>query len=152
MVSKKVGEVLAARGIPSSKGTKVPSSSGKIEADNLMEEASEIFEGCVRCGMCKALCPVFKVLREEGVSARGKGIVLSEKVMDKILFECTLCRACEEKCPLNIKICEAVRKGREAMVLRGKGLKGNAEMMKNVRKSGNPFGVGDVDKEKLYCC
>ena len=128
------------------------SEADKIEAANLMEEASEIFEGCARCGMCKAICPVFKILKEERVSARGKGIVLSEKIMDKVLFECTLCRACEEKCPLGIKVCEAVRKGREAMVLRGKGLKGNAEMMKNVRKSGNPFGIGDVDKEKLYCC
>jgi len=117
-----------------------------------MEEASEIFSSCVRCGMCKALCPVFKVLKEEGVSARGKGILLSEKIMDKILFECTLCRACEKECPLDIKICDAVLKGREAMVLRGKGLKGNEEMIENVRKSGNPFGAGDVDKEKLYCC
>ena len=128
------------------------SEANKIESNNLMEEASEIFEGCVRCGMCKALCPVFKVLKEEGVSARGKGIVLSDKVMDKILFECTLCRACENECPLGIKVCDAVLKGREAMVLSGKGLKGNEEMMKNVRKSGNPFGKGDVEKDKLYCC
>jgi glycolate oxidase iron-sulfur subunit len=125
----------------------------KIEANNLLEEASEIFEGCVRCGMCKSLCPVFKVLKEERVSARGKGIILSEKVVDKVLFECTLCRACEEKCPLGIKVCDAVRKGREAMVLRGKGLKGNEEMIENVRKSGNPFGkMTEKDKEKLYCC
>jgi len=132
--------------------TKKVSEADKIEADNLMEEASEIFEGCVRCGMCKSLCPVFKILREERVSARGKGIVLSEKIMDKVLFECTLCRACEEKCPLGIKVCDAVRKGREAMVLRGKGLKGNEEMMKNVRKSGNPFGKDVKDPDKLYCC
>jgi len=129
------------------------SEADKIAAGNLMEEASEIFDSCVQCGMCKALCPVFKVLKEERVSARGKGIVLSDKVMDKILFECTLCRACEERCPLNIKVCEAVRKGREAMVLKGKGLKSNEEMISNVRKFGNPFGKGDVkDLERLYCC
>ncbi|MFH0711864.1 MAG: (Fe-S)-binding protein [archaeon] len=126
--------------------------SEKIEADNLMEEASEIFEGCVRCGICKGLCPVFGVLKEEEFSARGKAILLSDKIMDKILFECSLCRACEEKCPIGIKVCDAVRKAREAMVLRGRGLKGNEEMIANVRKFGNPFGKGDVDKEKLYCC
>lgn len=125
----------------------------KIEVNNLMEEASEVFENCVRCGMCKSLCPVFKVLKEERVSARGKGIILSDKVMDKILFECNLCRACEEKCPLGIKICDAVLKAREAMVLKGKGLKGNEEMVENVRKFGNPFGeLSEKDKEKLYCC
>jgi len=129
------------------------SESDKIEADNLLEEASEIFESCVRCGMCKELCPVFGVLKEEEVSARGKGIVLSEKIMDRVLFECTLCGMCEEKCPLGIEICDAVRKGREAMVLMGKGLKGNKEMIENVRKFGNPFGkMTEKDKEKLYCC
>ena len=129
------------------------SEADKISAANLMEEASEVFDSCVQCGMCKSLCPVFKILKEERVSARGEGIVLSEKVMDKILFECTLCKACEERCPLNIKVCEAVRKGREAMVLKGKGLKSNEEMIENVRKCGNPFGAGDVkDLERLYCC
>ena len=129
------------------------SESDKIESDNLMEEASEIFSSCVRCGMCKALCPVFKVLKDEELSARGKGILLLEKIMDKVLFECTLCRACEEKCPLGIKVCDAVRKGREAMVLMGRGLKGNREMVENVRKFGSLFRkMNEKDKEKLYCC
>jgi Fe-S oxidoreductase len=129
------------------------SKADRIEADNLMEEASEIFDSCIQCGMCKAICPVFRVLREESVSPRGKGILLLDKVMDNILFECTLCKGCEKNCPLNVKVCDAVRKGREAMVLRGRGLKENEEMIGNIRKTGNPFGKGDVkDLEKLYCC
>ncbi len=28
----------------------------KVEVDNLIDEASEIFESCVRCGMCEKLC------------------------------------------------------------------------------------------------
>ena len=125
----------------------------KIEANNLMEEASGVFDNCIKCGMCKSICPVFKVLKEERVSPRGKAIVLSEKVMDKILFECTLCKGCERKCPLDIKICDGVLKAREAMVLKKKGLKSNEEMIANIRKYGNPFGKGDAkDLEKLYCC
>lgn len=129
------------------------SESDKIEIGNLMEEASEIFDSCINCGMCKGICPVFGVLKEERVSARGKGVVISEKIMDKVVFECTLCKGCEQRCPLNVKVCDAVRKVREAMVLSGKGLKGNEKMIANVRKFGNPFGKGgDGDKEKLYCC
>lgn len=132
---------------------KRPSKTEKIESDNLMEEASEIFEKCVQCGMCKSLCPVFKILKEERVSARGQGLLFSNKVLDKVFFECNLCRACEKKCPVDVKICDAIRKGREALVLKGKGLKSNEEMIENVRKTGNPFGkdIGD-DPEKLYCC
>lgn len=124
----------------------------KIEAENLLEEASEIFEECVSCGMCKSLCPVFRVLKEERVSARGQGILLSDKVLDKVFFECNLCKACEEKCPLDLKICDAIRKAREVMVLKNKGLKSNEEMIENIRKTGNPFGKDSDNPEKLYCC
>ena len=124
----------------------------KIEAENLLQEASEIFDKCVSCGMCKSLCPIFRVLKEERVSARGQGILLSDKVLDKVFFECNLCKACEKKCPLDLKICDAIRKAREAMVLKNKGLKSNEEMIENIRKTGNPFGKDSDNPEKLYCC
>jgi len=130
-----------------------PTKQEKLEADNLLEEASEILDNCINCGMCKALCPVFKTIREESVSPRGKAILLKEKILDKVIYQCTLCKACEHKCPLNIKVCDAIRKAREAAVLKGKGLKSNEEMIKNARKHGNPFGNSEVkDLEKLYCC
>jgi Fe-S oxidoreductase len=125
----------------------------KIEAGNLMEDASEIFEKCINCGMCKGQCGVFRVLREEQYSPRGKRDLAIEKIADKIVFECNVCKACEVSCPLNVKVCDAVLKVREAMVLKGKGLKSNEEMIRNIRKTGNPFGkMTDKDKEKLYCC
>lgn len=115
--------------------TKV-SKTDKIMAGNLIEEVSEAFENCIKCGMCKSRCGVFRVLKEEHYSARGKGELLGQKTLDKILFECNLCKACEKQCPLNIKVCEAVLKGREAMVLLGRGLKENTEMVKSVKKHG----------------
>jgi Fe-S oxidoreductase len=128
------------------------SKADRIEAGNLMEEVSEVFDACIQCGMCKSRCGVFRVLREEQYSPRGKRDLLSKKIMDKILFECNLCKACEESCPLDVKVCDAVLKSREAMVLLGKGLKGNEEMIGNIRKKGNPFRNGKIDKDKLYCC
>jgi len=125
----------------------------KIQANNLLEEASTTLDGCIKCGMCKSLCPVFKILREEKVSPRGQSILLQEKILDEIAFKCNLCRACEEKCPLDLKICDAILKAREALVLRGKGLESNEEMIKNIRETGNPFGKDEPNKDgKLYCC
>ena len=132
--------------------TEKTSQQNKVEAENLMNEVQEILEPCIKCGMCKSLCPVFKSIREESVSPRGKAIVLSDRQLSDIVFKCNLCRACEKKCPLNLKICDAIRKSREALVLRGKGLKGNEEMIDNIRKSGNPFGKNPKDSDKLYCC
>ena len=96
------------------------SKADKITADNLLEEASAVFENCTKCGMCKDLCPSFKVLKDEAAGPRGHAILLTDKVLDKVIYTCTLCQACERKCPLNIKLCDAVLKAREAFVLKGK--------------------------------
>lgn len=126
----------------------------KIEVNNLLEEISVILEPCINCGMCKSLCPVFKIICEESVSPRGKAILLNNKILDKVMYKCNLCKACEEKCPLKIKVCDAILKAREALVLEGEEIESNKEMMENIRKSGNPFGekkTGTTDG-KLYCC
>ena len=103
--------------------------------------------------MCKSLCPVFKILREEAVSPRGHTIILTEKIINETLYQCTLCKACEEKCPLDLKICEAITKAREALVMQGKETDNNKEMIKNIRETGNPFGKDKTPKDgKLYCC
>lgn len=125
----------------------------KIEANNILEEISEELGKCIKCGMCKAKCPVFDILREEAISARGKSIVLSKKLLDKIVFKCNLCKVCQENCVLDLKLCDSFLRAREALVLQGKGLKENEEMIKNIRETGNPFGKGDKKGDaKLYCC
>ena len=125
---------------------------GNVEVDNAIEEIKEISEKCVRCGMCKSLCPFFLVLREEYMSPRGKTMMLDKDVYEKIIYDCTLCKACEQKCPLNLKVCEQFRKARKVLVGKGKETKENKEMMKNVEKFGNPFGQLTGKVKKLYCC
>ncbi len=125
----------------------------KVQAKNLMEDVSVELEKCIKCGMCKDLCPVFKILREEGVSPRGKSIVLSEKLIGDIIFKCNLCKACEERCPLNLKLCDSFVKAREASVLMNKELKQNKDMIENIRKFGIPMSERkEGEKGKLYCC
>jgi len=110
-----------------------------IEEKNAKEEIMEITEKCIKCGLCKELCPVFKALREEQYSPRGHAILLSNKIYDKILFDCTLCKACEEKCPLSLRLCTAIRKGRQVLNMRGKGNAKNAEMLKKFSDGKNPY-------------
>jgi glycolate oxidase iron-sulfur subunit len=123
----------------------MPTEQELIEANNLIEEACEIFEKCTSCGLCKSLCPTFKVLMEEKVSPRGHAILLSDKILDKVVYECTMCKACEQKCPINIKICDAIQKAREALILKRKGLEKNEEMIKRFKKTGNIFEKDNTD-------
>lgn len=124
----------------------------KIEINNALENARQILEKCIKCGMCKSLCPVFKVLKEEEISPRGHSILITNKTIEKTLFQCNLCKACEEKCPLNLKICEAVRETRFVLNGNKKQLKTNEEMLSNVKKTGNPFANKKAEGDKLYCC
>jgi len=124
----------------------------KIEVENTIEEIREIIEKCVNCGMCKALCPVFKIIFEESYSPRGKAIMLQNNIFNKIIYECTLCKACELNCPLNLKLCDTFRKARKVLAESGKETKENKEMIENIRKYGNPFGKETRKKRKLYCC
>ncbi len=87
-----------------------------IESDNAKEEIKEIVEKCFKCGLCKPLCPVFKIMREEQFSPRGRAMVLDKAYIDKIVYDCTLCGVCEEKCPLDLKLCEAFIKARKVLV------------------------------------
>lgn len=132
---------------------KMRKTSKGIQIDNLVEEIQTILNPCIKCGMCKSLCPVFKILKREEISPRGHAILLNEKILNELVFQCTLCMACEEKCPLNLKICDAMRKAREALVDKEKGLKTNKKMIEEIRKTGSPFVKNaKTDSDKLYCC
>ncbi|MBU0957839.1 MAG: (Fe-S)-binding protein [Nanoarchaeota archaeon] len=111
-----------------------------IEGENAKEEIEEILSKCIYCGLCNSNCGVFRILKEEKVSPRGQILILQDEIIDKIIYACNLCLACEEKCPVNVKVCDAIKKARFAMVESGKVSKGNKEILDNVRKFGNVHG------------
>jgi glycolate oxidase iron-sulfur subunit len=124
-----------------------------VKLRNIEEEIKEILNECINCGMCKSLCPVFKTLKLEELSPRAHTILLRKGIINELVYKCTFCKACEIKCPLNLKICTAMKKAREILVLQNKELKTNKEMMNYIRKKGTPFNANfDKNPDKLYCC
>ena len=111
----------------------------KIELNNAKEEAIEALEKCTRCGLCKELCPVFRALREEQTSPRGHAILISNKIFEKIIFDCTLCKACEEKCPFNLEICKAIKKARQVLAIKGREHEEYKKMLKKIMNKENPY-------------
>ncbi len=111
------------------------------EEFNIKEEIREIVGKCIRCGMCNSLCPVLRIMREEHYSPRGKAIILDNGFFEKTVYECTLCKACEVKCPLDLKLCDAFIRARQILVIQKKEIPENQEMIKNLQKTGNIFGI-----------
>lgn len=117
-----------------------------IESDNAKQEAIELVEKCFRCGLCRELCPVLRVEREEQFSPRGKAIIIDNSNFEKIVYDCTLCKACEKKCPYSLKLCTAFIKAREVLVLQGRELTSNKDIIKNLEETGNIYGI---EEEKV---
>ncbi|MBT4165763.1 (Fe-S)-binding protein [archaeon] len=111
-----------------------------VEIENAKQEIEEIIDKCIKCGLCKSRCPVFKVIREECVSPRGKVSLFESGFFDKIVYDCTLCGACEQDCPLGLKLCDAFINARKMLVFQKKGIDENEEMIRNLNKRGNVFG------------
>jgi glycolate oxidase iron-sulfur subunit len=86
-----------------------------------LEELREEIEQCVKCGACRAHCPVFGAEHREGRVARGK-IALSKAVLDgqvglekevvENLSQCLLCGSCWAQCPNKVPTEEIVAAAR----------------------------------------
>jgi glycolate oxidase iron-sulfur subunit len=111
-----------------------------IEISNAKQEIEEIIEKCIKCGMCKSHCCVLRVVREECVSPRGRVSLFENNYFEKMIYDCTLCGACEKDCPLGLKLCDAFINARKVLVGQKREVGENKEMIKNLNKSGNVFG------------
>lgn len=112
-----------------------------IETENSKEEIKELIEKCIRCGLCKSNCAVLRIMREECYSPRGKVILLDDKNFDRIIYECNLCKACEVKCPVNIKLCNAFIDARKVLVGQKREIHEAKDVIKNLERTGNVFGI-----------
>ena len=102
-----------------------------------LEDYREEIEQCVKCGACRAHCPVFGAEKHEGRVARGK-VALAGALLDgeigleeKLLFDmsqCLLCGSCCAQCPNKVPTEEIVAAARrdiaekKGLSLFGKGL------------------------------
>ncbi|MFH1144154.1 MAG: (Fe-S)-binding protein [Candidatus Eisenbacteria bacterium] len=66
---------------------------------------------CIRCGFCLEVCPTYRETNEEGLSARGRVVLLEALVerearanprLTEALDLCLLCGACADACPANV--------------------------------------------------
>lgn len=89
-----------------------------------LKEIENQLTDCMKCGLCQAVCPVFRQTGDEGDVARGK-IFLLERLAEEILLDakgakvriekCLMCGTCAANCPSGVKILEIFLKARAAL-------------------------------------
>jgi len=79
---------------------------------------------CVRCGGCKASCPIYEEESMESMGARGRlslllglssGRLTPSQILNDRIFSCTLCGACAGLCPLGVDVKEIIYHGRNIL-------------------------------------
>jgi glycolate oxidase iron-sulfur subunit len=87
----------------------------------LLGELDDQLVGCMRCGMCQAVCPIYGQSGREADVARGKIALLEglahelvkdpQGVQDKVT-RCLLCGSCAANCPSGVKALDIFLKAR----------------------------------------
>ena len=111
-------------------------------------EPESLLKRCMRCGFCRASCPVFKETKNEGSVARGKLQTLlallegelpaSEKALLRV-FECTTCDACAQACPAGVEVSSVILAARRRYLAKLE-LPVHEWKVEVTREMGNPFG------------
>ncbi len=107
----------------------------KTEEYNLKEEIKEEVANALRNGIDNEGCAVFRVMRKEHYSPKGKAIILNNDFYEKIIYKCNLCRACGDG------LCASFQKARRVLVLKDKEMNANKEMIDNLKRTGNIYGI-----------
>jgi glycolate oxidase iron-sulfur subunit len=84
---------------------------------------------CLKCGLCRSVCPVFAEVMDESACARGKIALVEAVSEDRIpvsriftdrLSKCLNCKSCMEACPSGIKVDELVLAARAEIFREGR--------------------------------
>ncbi|NOZ82617.1 MAG: (Fe-S)-binding protein [Euryarchaeota archaeon] len=110
-------------------------------------ELLRLAKRCMRCGFCRAECPLFRLTLSDGSTARGKlqsvlamlrgEIGRSSRAMMRA-FECTTCGACSAMCPAGVRMEEFLEQARRSF-LQELELPVHEWMVEATLSTGNPF-------------
>ena len=102
---------------------------------------------CTMCGYCKNVCPTFVSLLWDPPSSRGR-VIMSYGMLEgelepddsvvSALYQCTLCRDCNRRCPSKVEVPDIVRAARADLVEKCLAYDGHKTFIENI-KNDAPF-------------
>ncbi len=93
--------------------------------DQTLSELQGAVFRCVKCGMCRSICPVFQIEGSEASVARGRLALIEEFTRDKlkagdnlarVLSSCIMCGRCQANCPNLVEVVKLIRSARAELV------------------------------------
>jgi len=123
-----------------------------------VEISLDLAQKCVKCALCKSVCPTYPYIKEEGGFARGR-LALAEMLLNgeisetkeayKHLDQCAMCRRCEWICPNGVEYKEIIvsaRNKQDRSLIKETGLKALDILQSNVGRKAVKFLGKVMDK------
>lgn len=118
------------------------------DISNTLKDASLDILSCIQCGTCSGSCPSG---RYTSLNTRRiiRGARVGRDVLhDKDLWACTTCYTCQERCPREIRIADAILAIRTIAVHEGAMLPEHRRVSQLVLQHGHAVPINDAAKEK----
>ncbi len=115
---------------------------------------------CVECGRCQENCPAFgtgKLLNpkrlilqnEEALLAGQLELTLADLYDPKVLWQCTTCGACQDRCPVGIEHLPVIIGARRGLVSNGDAPDFLGPVYNNLERRGNIWGLLYDQRQKF---
>ncbi|MFC1683066.1 (Fe-S)-binding protein [Candidatus Zixiibacteriota bacterium] len=94
-------------------------------ANTYPEPLKSLIDKCFRCGLCRAVCPVFSQVGREPAVARGKLQVVKAMLAEGgeppeaamyFLSRCMTCGLCQQICPADVQVRDAIIRARAELI------------------------------------
>ncbi len=106
---------------------------------------------CMQCGTCSGSCPSGRYTEMVTRKIVRNARVGTDVLHDPDLWLCTTCYTCQERCPREIKIADAILAIRAIAVHEGIMLPAHRKVSQLVLGCGHAVPVNDMVKEKRGC-
>lgn len=122
----------------------------------MFKKYRKTIEACRFCPMCKIVCTVGNITKNEANYPRGKVLILftvlkgmmkfDEDVVERI-YQCAICGLCKDWCISDYDIPELIMAARADIVNSGKTPSRVLEIYENIKKAGNPYTMMNDNEE-----
>ena len=121
----------------------------------ISQKSKEVIDSFLFCWMCRHICSIGNVTGQERNTSRARMLALSlverdaeplEGVADNV-YECALCGACTKECVTCWDPVKVVKEVRSELIMKGKTPHYIMKMIENLQKTGNVYGITEVDSE-----
>ena len=102
-----------------------------------------MIDDCNECGICKSVCPMYRIMLKESQSPRGMLIVEGKGIKTPSVFNCANCFACKEVCPSKVDF--SIERIRQKIVKEVE-IEAARKILENIQKCNNPYGVDEAEK------